>query len=89
MEPGWEGVLNDRGIPQHWPLKWLLFSGACGEVFQTHFVLERRVNHLILLLNSSLTFEGPTSKEICDEHDKAIARGDAEYFIMNSGRAEE
>ncbi|KKZ68663.1 hypothetical protein EMCG_05698 [[Emmonsia] crescens] len=31
VELGWEGVLNDGGMPQHWPLKWLLFSGACGE----------------------------------------------------------
>ncbi|PGH17023.1 hypothetical protein AJ79_01407 [Helicocarpus griseus UAMH5409] len=78
-------------MPQHWPLRRLLISSACGEAFQTPFVLEGKVNHLILLLTSGLRFEGPTSDELREANKQAIARGEAkeDFIIAHEGTPEE
>lgn len=85
LEAGFNEELNDKGIPQHWPLKRLVFSSSCGEVFQSPFVLEGKVEHLALYLTSGLRFEGPTTKELCRAEDEAIERGEKEAQYIREG----
>ncbi|KFY44057.1 hypothetical protein V494_01663 [Pseudogymnoascus sp. VKM F-4513 (FW-928)] len=91
MEAGFNEELNDKPIPAHWPIERLLVSSSCGEVFESPFVLEGRVKHLILLLTSGLRFEGPTSDELCRANEEAIERGEAkaDYITVREGTPEE
>lgn len=91
MNTGFNEELNDEKIPVHWPVKRLLISSACAEVFRSPFVLEGRVRHLILLLTSGLRFEGPTTADLCRANKEAIARGEteAEYMTLHKGTPEE
>lgn len=91
IESGYNEELNDALIPTHWPIERLLISSSCGERFSSPFVLEGRVNHLILLLTAGLRFEGPTSKELSRANKEAIERGEAkaEYVTVREGTPEE
>jgi hypothetical protein len=73
IRTGWNENLNDEKIPLHWPLERLYIDSACGEVVRSHFVLEGKVKHLILLLTSGLRFEGPTTQELRRANSEAIA----------------
>lgn len=91
LESGFSEMLNDRPIPEHWPLKRLELRSACGEVVQTPFIREGRVPHLSLLLTSGLRFTGPTTNELPKEHKKDVERGEvkAEHIIHDEGTPEE
>lgn len=78
LDAGFEEDLNDKGIPQHWPLERLVFASSCGQVFQSPFVLEGKVEHLALYLTCGLRFEGPTTEELCREYSEAIKSGEKE-----------
>lgn len=78
MDSGFQEDLNDKHMPLHWPIERLLISSACGEVFQSRFITEGKIKHLILLLTSGLRFEGPTSDELKQDYHKAIERKEKE-----------
>lgn len=91
MESGFNEELNDAPIPTNWPIERLLISSPCGERFSSPFVLEGRVQHLILLLTSGMRFEGPTSSELSSANREAIERGEAEadFITVREGTPEE
>lgn len=91
MDSGFNEELNDKLIPEHWPIERLLISSSCAEKIRSPFVLEGRAKHLILLLTSGLRFEGPTSSELMRANKEAIARGDGEveYLTVREGTPEE
>lgn len=80
-----------NNIPAHWPLKRLFISDACAEVFRSSFVLEGKVESLVLLGTSGLRFEGPPSKELYRTHREIISRGDKQpkYITVEEGIPEE
>ncbi|KAK2798617.1 hypothetical protein FQN50_008775 [Emmonsiellopsis sp. PD_5] len=91
LESGYDEMLNDKEIPQHWPLKSLFISSACAELVQSPFILEGNVNRLVLFFTSSLRFEGPTTDELCKANKEAIARGEEEerFVTVDEGKPEE
>ncbi|PLN86959.1 hypothetical protein BDW42DRAFT_182319 [Aspergillus taichungensis] len=91
LRTGFNEELTDEGIPAHWQLKRLLISDACAEVFRTPFVLEGKVETLVLLGTSGLRFEGPTSEELYRTHEEAISRGDKEpeHIAVKEGSPDE
>lgn len=91
LHTGFNEELTDDGIPAHWPLKRLFISDACAEVFCSPFVLEGKVESLVLLGTSGLRFEGPTSKELYRTHQEAISRGEKNprYITVEGGTPEE
>ncbi|PKY00006.1 hypothetical protein P168DRAFT_330593 [Aspergillus campestris IBT 28561] len=91
LHTGFNEELTDEGIPAHWPLRRLFISDACAEVFRSPFVLEGKVESLVLLGTSGLRFEGPTSEELYRTHGDAVSRGDKEprYVTVQEGTPEE
>ncbi|KAK2814185.1 hypothetical protein FQN49_008270 [Arthroderma sp. PD_2] len=91
LEAGHNEELNDKSMPTHWPLERLQISSSCASLVENPYILDGRVKHLILLLTSGLRFEGPTSKELQDEHKAAIERGEekADFITVHEGTPEE
>ncbi|KAL1956044.1 hypothetical protein VTO42DRAFT_7859 [Malbranchea cinnamomea] len=83
LDAGFNEDLNDRNIPLHWPLKRLMYASSGGEVFQSPFVLEGKVEHLILKLTYELRFEEPRTAELERPNDKAIERGEKQQVFTS------
>lgn len=91
LSTGWSEELNDEKLPLHWPLKRLMIDSASGDVVQSPFVLEGKVEHLALLLTSGLRFEGPTNEEFAHLYKESVEKGDIEgqYVTVDEGTPEE
>ncbi|KAJ6147482.1 hypothetical protein N7497_009464 [Penicillium chrysogenum] len=91
LDSGFNEDLNDKHIPQHWPLRRLELRSACGQLVQSPFILQGRVSHLSLLLTGGLRFAGSTNSELLREHKEQVERGEieAEYITHNQGTPEE
>lgn len=91
LDSGFSESLNDRPIPELWPLKRLELRSACSELVQSPFIREGRVPHLSLLLTCGLRFTGPITDELFSEYKKDVERGEvqAEYIIQDEGTPEQ
>lgn len=91
VNTGYNEELNDEKMPLEWPLRRLVVSSASGELFQSPFVLEGKVNYLALFLTCGLRFEGPTTKEFHALHKEAVKKGEIEerYITLHEGTPDE
>lgn len=91
IDSGFHETLNDKLIPPQWPLQRLEIRSTCGEVVQSSFVRQGRVQHLSLLLTAGLRFMGPTTNDMLGVHKEEVKRGEtnAEYVTLNEGLSEE
>ncbi|KAL4904116.1 hypothetical protein BDW74DRAFT_179209 [Aspergillus multicolor] len=87
LDSGWDQALNDRLMPEHWPLERLIVSGAYAELTRSPHLLHGRVKHLVLNYTCGLRFAGPTSKELCQEHVNKILSGEIPLKRLSSNSA--
>ncbi|KAL9619757.1 MAG: hypothetical protein Q9160_005688 [Pyrenula sp. 1 TL-2023] len=78
VNAGYNEYLRDEKLPLHWPLERICFTSSCGEAFRSPWILEGRIKHLMLFLTSGLRFEGPTTLELLQANQEAIAQGKRE-----------
>ncbi|KAL4937040.1 hypothetical protein BDV06DRAFT_227320 [Aspergillus oleicola] len=90
MFSGFNEDLNDRKMPNHWPIERLSLADSCGEVTKSPHILQGRIKHLILNHTSELRFEGPASAELRRAYSEAVKRGERtpEYSDAPHGKIE-